>query len=236
MREFMLDGRLSSAAKFVRQGAVFADIGTDHAHLPIFLLKTGVISRAVCSDINEGPLDKARENAKDAGLLSKIDFYLTDGALALSECGVSDVAICGMGGELIARIIEDAKWLHSSAVHLILQPMTRVAHLRRALASLGFSISAESYSKADGKHYVCLLASYNGKPYEISDVEAEIGKFYKYFDNDSLQIEYLEAKKRAFLKVAGGKRLGGTSTDFEEKLILAIDERINAIKGKEALL
>lgn len=232
----MLDGRLSSAAKFVRQGAVFADVGTDHAHLPIFLLKAGVISRAVCSDINQGPLDKARENARGAGLLSKIEFYLTDGAEALSGCGVSDVGICGMGGELIARIVEDAKWLHSSAIRLILQPMTRVAHLRRALASFGFRINAESYSKADGKRYVCLCASYDGKVREISDVEAEIGEFYSDYDNNNLQIDYLEAKKRAFLKIAEGKKLGGASADFEEKLILAIDARINAIKGKEALL
>lgn len=229
----MLDGRLSSAAKFVRQGAVFADVGTDHAHLPIFLLKTGVISRAVCSDVNEGPLDKARENARDAGLLSKIEFYLTDGAQALSECGVSDVAVCGMGGELIARIVEEAKWLRSESVRLILQPMTKVAHLRRTLAYLGFSVNAESYSKAEGKNYVCLCASYNGMPYAISDVEAEIGRFYPDYDNYNLQIEYLETKKRAFLKAADGKKLGGASAEFEQKLVLAIDERIRVIKGKE---
>ena len=226
MREFMLDGRLSSAAKFVRQGAVFADIGTDHAHLPIFLLKSGVIDRAVCSDINEGPLAKARENASDAGLLSKIDFVLTDGAAALSEYGITDAAICGMGGELIARIISDAPYLHRKGIRLILQPMSRVAHLRGKLAALGFSVLDESYSESDGKLYVCIMAEYTAEKKEISVIEAEIGRLFKDNDNNSCQIKYCEAKKRAYLRVAEGKRLGGARDEYEQMLIRAIDERL----------
>lgn len=229
MREFMLDGRLSSAAKFVRQGAVFADIGTDHAHLPIFLLKSGVIDRAVCSDINEGPLDKARENAKDADLLSKIDFVLTDGAAALSEYGITDAAICGMGGELIARIITDAPFLRKEGVRLILQPMSRTAHLREKLATLGFSVLDESYSEADGKLYVCILAEYTGTVREISQIEAEIGALYADNDNNGCQIKYYKAKKRAFERIAEGKRLGGSDSSYEQMLIRAIDERLNQL-------
>lgn len=227
----MLDGRLTSAAKFVRQGAVFADVGCDHAHLPIFLLKTGKIERAYLSDINEGPLAKARENVKDAGLLGSVEFLLSDGALSLSDKGVTDIAVCGMGGELIARIIEDSAWLKNQAVRLILQPMTKAAHLRRSLASSGFKIIAESYSKADGKFYVCICAEYDGVAREISDAEAEIGAFYPDFDNNNLQIDYLKTKKRALVRTADGRRAGGCDASGELSLIAAIDERIAALGG-----
>ncbi|MBQ1260558.1 MAG: SAM-dependent methyltransferase [Clostridia bacterium] len=84
MREITLGNRLLSVARLVRQGAVFADVGTDHAYLPLYLFERGAIDRAICSDINEGPLENARANARARGYEEKIDFILTDGAAALS--------------------------------------------------------------------------------------------------------------------------------------------------------
>ena len=95
-----IDARLLSAAEYVRAGAVFADIGTDHGYLPVFLLKNGIIERAVLTDINEHPLESARESVRAEGLSDRVDFYLTDGALGLEGLGITDVAVCGMGGEL----------------------------------------------------------------------------------------------------------------------------------------
>ena len=66
MKQPGIDARLASLAELVRQDAVFADVGTDHAYLPLFLLSEGRISRAACSDINALPLEKARENAESA--------------------------------------------------------------------------------------------------------------------------------------------------------------------------
>ena len=66
-----INARLLSAAELVRQGAVFADVGTDHAYLPLFLLDKGKIERAVCADINVGPLNSARANAHEAGASTK---------------------------------------------------------------------------------------------------------------------------------------------------------------------
>ena len=208
MSEFTLDGRLSSVAKFVRRGARFADVGTDHAYLPVFLLLDGRIERAVCSDINRGPLDNARATAREGGVYERIDFVLTDGAAALSDFGITDMAICGMGGELIAKIIEGAPFIKSSGVRLILQPMTRQEHLRTYLYNNGFSVIAEDYAADSGKFYSIIVAEYTGAE---TGGKATPSVRYGGICHGALAAERgylltkLSAKKRAFsgLKSAG---------------------------------
>ena len=224
-----INARLLSAAELVRQGAVFADIGTDHAYLPLFLLDEGRISRAVCADINEGPLSSARANAAEAGHTDKIEFVLTDGAAALSDKGITDYAICGMGGELIAAIIERAQHLCDPGVNLILQPMSRQGTLRKFLASCGFEIKCESYSSDSGKYYVTFLATYTGNCTEIDDVEAELGAKRAETVNKSAQICYLKTKLAAFTKQRDGKLLGGDPAEKETLLVEKITERIASL-------
>ena len=224
-----LNARLLSAAEFVRQNATFADVGTDHAYLPLFLLESGRICYAVCSDINEGPLASARRNAEERGRAGQMDFVLTDGATILADRGITDYAICGMGGELIADIIERAPHLRDEGVNLILQPMTRQAHLRRYLAERGFEILKESYSFDSGKYYVCILATFRGESRQLTDVEAELGMEIKDNANNSAQIGYINTKIAALTRAAEGKRLGGESNITEEKIIIAFKERLNAI-------
>ncbi len=234
MKHTTLDARLLSAAEFVRQGAVLADIGTDHAYLPIFLLKSGRIERAVLSDVNEGPLASAARNAEAEGVSGRVATVLTDGATALHGMGITDYTICGMGGELIARIIEDAPHLCDPSLRLILQPMTRQATLRRLLARLGFSIRSEKYSFADGKYYVCILAEFTGQISETDPISAELGT--EPTDGGRVEyIGYLEAKLGAAERAYSGKRAGGNDAAYEEKLIGALTERIKKLKEGIAL-
>ena len=224
-----LNARLLSAAEFVRQNATFADIGTDHAYLPLFLLEGGRIRHAYCCDINEGPLASARRNAEECGRLSDMDFILTDGTTVLAHRGIGDYAICGMGGELIADIIDRAPHLKDSSVNLILQPMTRQAHLRRYLAEAGFEVTRESYSYDGGKYYVCLLASYTGKCRELTDVEAELGIETPKNANNDAQIGYINTKIAALTRAAEGKRRGGETDIPEEEIIRAFKERLSLL-------
>lgn len=218
MKNFTLDGRLSSAAKFVRQGARFADIGTDHAYLPIFLLKSGIIDYAVCSDINEGPLASARENAREAGVFEKIDFTLANGADALTDKSITDVAICGMGGELIAEIVARAPHLRKKEIRLILQPMSKLAPLRRELCGLGFEIIDEQCSSSAGKLYITMCAEYKGIERYIDEMEAEFGSEKFLYEIDEYKKEFLIRKAHALQRAASGKAEGGEADSAESRL------------------
>ena len=222
MKAAVLSPRLLSAAEFVRQGAVFADVGTDHAYLPIFLLESGKVSRAVCSDINRGPLLNAENNARESGVAGKMEFILTDGAAALTNRGITDLAICGMGGELIADIIEKAVFLRDKSLRLILQPMSKKAELRRYLASRGFKIIAEKYT-VEGRHnYVTIAAEFSGEPYEISPLEAEIGYPPYDFSENSARMSYLLERVRAISKSVSGKHAGGVYDKGEAELLVLL--------------
>ena len=232
MKSEGLNPRLSCAAGFVRQGAVFADIGTDHAYLPLFLLEKGRIARAVCSDINEGPLDSARRNAAERGLFDRCEFVLTDGAEKALSYGVTDVAICGMGGELIADIIKRAGGLYDPKMRLILQPMTRQAHLRSFLLGEGFRIVREGYSREGGRFYLCIVAEYVGECREISEIVAEVGECTEIV-NKSAHTGYLKAKKSALEKAIRGRGIGGTVTEFDREILSAIDGKIRELEKGE---
>ena len=229
MNAVTIDARLLSCASFVRAGAVLADIGTDHGYLPVFLLKSGKICRAVLSDINAGPLASARENVEEAGLRDKCELVLTDGAAALGGRGITDYAICGMGGELIADIIDKAPEMKSEGIRLILQPMSRQAHLRGYLWQNGFSILDERYSSADGKSYVCILAEYTGECYSPSRTELELGLDLSHTEDLEEYLSFLEKKYNSLGRVIEGKTRGGENADRESLLRKAILERMKTI-------
>ena len=230
MSDTKLNGRLCSAASFVRQGAVVADIGTDHAYLPIFLLKAGVAARAFALDINEGPLKKADENISAAGLSDKIECRLLDGAAGLFGLGITDYAICGMGGELIADIIERAPHLKDEGVRLILQPMSRQEHLRAYLSKSGFRIFGEAYSSDSGKDYVCFCCEYSGGGSELSDEESYLPASGASLYGREAMLRYFGAKLSALTKAARGKRLGGAEDVPEEKIAERVESFISGIR------
>ncbi len=213
----------------IRQGAYLCDIGTDHAYLPLYLLEGGVITRAVCSDINEKPLSSARRNAAERNMESKIDFVLTDGAEGLSSFGANDYSICGMGGELIIDIIERAEHLKKEDIHLILQPMTKCALLRRYLYENGFKILKEDYSFDTGKYYLTVLAEHDGVLRSADHIKCEIGDLSLSCDSAE-RAGYFENELRIMKKRRDGKLVSGISTDNEDSVIREIQIILNQKK------
>ena len=163
LQEEKPDARLSSAIPFVRVHDRIADIGTDHAKLPIYLVREGICPEALATDINKGPLKRAEDDINRAGLSSHIKLLLTDGLEGVEPFHPDTILIFGMGGELIARILGDAPWIKDPSLRLILQPMTHDEDLRSFLYTRGFEIMDELISYASGKYYVTICASFSGK-------------------------------------------------------------------------
>ncbi len=172
-----LDNRLLSVAACVPHGAYLADIGTDHAYLPIYLAENGILSGAVASDIHKGPIESAIKNIADAGLSSLIRTELTDGLRGIEKYPVTDIAIAGMGGMMIAGILEAAPFIRERKTRLILQPMQHIPELRYELAKKGYRIEKEVQTTAEGKFYQIICAVYDGEIREISETEAMLGAY-----------------------------------------------------------
>ncbi len=173
-----LDNRIAAAASLVRDGAVIADIGTDHGYLPIILLLKGKISFAAAADLREGPLSRAMSNAKKYGVEDSIRFFCTDGLkeIPLDELHITDIVICGMGGELIARILSECSYIQNDKIQLILQPMSAVEELRAYLAGNGFAVWEERIAYSKGKLYQCIAARYDGISHFYTPAQLLLGK------------------------------------------------------------
>ena len=175
MKELALSKRLSAAASFVSDGAIVADIGTDHAYIPINLILSGKASYAIASDVNEGPIAIAKENIEKYGVADKITVRVANGLDGIEQYKPDNILICGMGGELIVNILKASEYIKNSSVKLILQPMTSIKELREYLSD-GFLITNEEIVYDASKLYQIICAQYDGISREYTNTELELGK------------------------------------------------------------
>ncbi len=227
----VLDDRLLLIASMVREDAVVLDVGTDHAYIPIYLIKSGVCKRAVASDVNAKPLRCAEENARHFKVEDSIAFCLGDGIRDAhpERYGVTDIVIAGMGGELIASIIDESDYAKRRGVRLILQPMSRAQELRAYLAAAGYRTEYEKLCRAGGKFYTCIVAEYDGKRRQLPPLRLEIGTIEP-DDADPLVNGFLESTADRLKRKLEGMKKGGLSTEREEELLREIRE-IAAARG-----
>ena len=154
----MISKRLELVTSFVPQGAILLDVGSDHAYLPIELVERGQIKSAIAGEVVEGPYQSAVKNVEAHGLKEKIQVRLANGLAAFEEADqVSVITIAGMGGRLIARILEEGLDKLANVERLILQPNNREDDLRLWLQEHGFQIVAESILEEAGKFYEILV-------------------------------------------------------------------------------
>jgi tRNA A22 N-methylase len=145
----ILSPRLQCCASHITGGQRVADIGCDHGYLGIYLLKNGIASSVIASDVREGPLQSAIRNAHKYGVGDNMHFYLSDGVSNIPRD--FDTLVCaGMGGDTMVHILESAPWLKSEQYRMILQCQSKTPLLRRYLSENGWRIYEESVLR-DGK-------------------------------------------------------------------------------------
>lgn len=169
-----LSPRLQAIADSIKSCTILADIGTDHAYIPIYLALEGCIDHAIAADINKGPLEIAQKGIQQYRLDDKIETRLGSGLTVLKPHEAEAIVIAGMGGMLIAEIIEASKDVAMSAKDLVLQPMQDSGKLRKYLLEQGFEIIDEELAKEDRKIYEILWVKYTGHS-KIVESFIEIG-------------------------------------------------------------
>ena len=171
-----LSTRLKAVADFVTAGYKLADIGTDHAYIPIALMEQNLIPGAIAMDINEGPLQRAGEHIAENRMEKKIEIRLSNGFSALKKGEAESAVIAGMGGGLMIRILTEGERIAKSLKECILQPQSEIERVRKFLLEEGYDILDENMVKDDGKYYTILKVCPLKK---TSDKEAESGEEIK---------------------------------------------------------
>ena len=228
MNKTKLDARLLAVADLVSDGAYLADVGTDHAYLPLYLAELGKLSGAVASDIHKGPLESAEKNIREAGFSDLICTVLTDGLQGLDPYPVTDVAIAGMGGLMIKGILEKAAAFKERSVKFILQPMQHIPDLRRYLGESGFAIEKEAQATADGKFYQIMLCTYDGTVRKESELELLLGSYNILHKKENAENfrRLCERQLDVLREKIKGLEKGGHSAEKERSLYSAIEKEL----------
>lgn len=171
-----LTKRLETIAAYFTSCSSMADIGTDHAYLPIYLAKKKPYSKLIAAELNAGPLERARKEVEAFGVASLIELRQGNGLSCLKTGEVEGVAIAGMGGETIRDILTASLALAKSMKILVLQPMTKSFLLRQWLADNGFAFLDEELVAEDNHLYeIIVVKAFSGEEKQYSPLELEIG-------------------------------------------------------------
>lgn len=211
IRQHTLGSRLEKAMEFIGSCNCFADIGCDHGHLCCSLLINNLSDCCIASDISAPSLDKARTLAERLSLTDHISFRVGDGLNVLDEGEADCIAILGMGGTLIARILDAVDQPFAGASKAVFQPMRAQDDLRKYLYEHGYHIERDEVVLENGRLYQILaVLPPDGKPENLPAGFPEecysVG--YRAFENrDPLTKQYVfqelqQARKR--LKTAAG--------------------------------
>lgn len=221
MNKFKVSQRMKYICEEVIPGKPAADIGTDHGIVPMYLLANKIVPFCIMTDVNKGPILKARDNLFSSGLdTANFRLVLGDGLKVLEPDCAATVIIAGMGGELIQSIILNAPEVSATVERFVLQPRSKSSVLRKALLERGYAIVGERLAREGGR--ICQIISVEHADRTKLPTETfpeELDLFIPpmlYERKDPLLPEFLKGKRQAAgLILEGIKDKGGS--DMEEK-------------------
>lgn len=211
MSKTILSKRLSAIALLIPESGGVADVGTDHGYIPVWLRQNGHEGKIYATDINSGPLDKAREHALRQSAHKDISFLLCDGLEQVPPQEVQTVVMAGMGGETIAGILSAAPWTGQGGRTLILQPMTKSGELRLWLFENGYEVLSEQLVE-EGKVYEILTAR-GGADKSYSPAELFTGHT-DLIEKDELYPKQLDLLISKFSRACGGLKSSSKHEDI----------------------
>jgi len=185
-----LTPRLKTIGDSIEKCDVIADVGSDHAYLPIYLINNGKADKVIATDINVGPAEISRKRIKRFRLEDRIEVRVGDGLKVLDNDEADVIIIAGMGGLLIQSILSESLEVAKSADKIILQPMRDSRLLIKWLLDNSFSILEGKIVKEKDKYYEVIWCCYDEK--SRNDVN-EINEVY-YYNNTFLLHEYIDKK------------------------------------------
>jgi tRNA (adenine22-N1)-methyltransferase len=151
-----LGARLGAVARQVPPGGVVADIGTDHARLPVWLLHQQQVTRVIATDREPSPLEGARSLLALHGVEDRVDLRLGDGLAVLRPGELSTVVMAGMGGRKMVAILSGGTGILQSIRCLVLQPQREAGVLRRWLVAQHWSLLDEEVVEERGRFYLVM--------------------------------------------------------------------------------
>lgn len=206
-----LSPRLKMLAEMVRPGLVVADIGTDHAYIPIYLLEKQICPSAIAADLKQGPLENAKMSVSDAGLRDKIDVRLSDGLDRIEAHEAQDIILAGMGGILIVKLLARTPWLRNSEKRLLLQPMSHAEVVREYLCKNGFEILFEQACFEGPRVYIAMCASFQDAPvHSFSPAYHYVGELSK--TDSGAADSYIEKIRKRLTKRMEALAASGTQS------------------------
>lgn len=170
-----LDPRLQAISKMVIYGQPLADIGTDHALLPIYLVENQIIPGAIISDRADEPCRRAAAAVQGCSCPERIQIRQGNGLEVLQPGEVSTVVIAGLGGETIVQILS-SNWIKSRTfTRYVFQPMSRAGILRKTLGEQGWPIREEVVVQNQQHFYTIISSVPDQIPYVLSPLQQDVG-------------------------------------------------------------
>lgn len=221
----MLTPRLECILKYVNAETA-ADIGTDHAYIPIELIKRGLAKKVIAADVRQGPIDIANANIEKNGLCGEIETRLGSGLSVLKKGEADTIIIAGMGGELIRDILSSDIETAKSSI-LVLQPMNSQYELRKWLHDNDFSIVSEDIECEEHHVYNIMVVKYGKQTKFETDIEYHLPKYL--YEHEKFGALY-DKKKREFKKIVTGLERSNNVNEQKLKYYKKCIESMRRIK------